>query len=102
MDAKVSTKTKTKTFQNLSKNCPLDAEYLVLSPLIPLKRERNIQTFFELKKWYDGLAQMKYKKPFVKPFEFNYKMEESIYLHFKYLQALKIATIPLHCSTSAC
>ena len=39
---------------------------------------------------------MKYKKPFVKPFEFNYKMEESIYLHFKYLQALKIATIPLH------
>ena len=23
-------------------------------------------------------------------------MEESIYLHFKYLQALKIATIPLH------
>ena len=32
----------------------------------------------------------------MKPFEFNYKMEESIYLHFKYLQALKIATIPLH------
>ena len=24
MDAKVSTKTKTKTFQNLNKNCPLD------------------------------------------------------------------------------
>ena len=68
----------------------------LLSTFIPLKREKNIQTFFELKKWYDGLAQMKYKKPFVKPFEFNYKMEESIYLHFKYLQALKIATIPLH------
>ena len=24
MDTKVSTKTKTKTFQNLNKNCPLD------------------------------------------------------------------------------
>jgi hypothetical protein len=40
---------------------------------------------------YNGLAQT-----FVKQFEFNYKMKESIYLHFKYLQALKIATIPLH------
>ena len=37
MDAKVSTKTKTKTFQNLNKNCPLISESFSLCLTSPKK-----------------------------------------------------------------